>query len=105
MRVAVSAVLGLAVLFVPVAAPAQDGRVIGRTPERQSVISAPGAVRPYAIIEWRAPTIVQRRIPVGDVLPDSVDAYRLPGSDVFYVVLDGGRYVIDDQRRVVEVLD
>ena len=102
---AASAFLGVAVLACSFAAAAQDGRVAGRTPDRGSVLSAPGAVRPYAIIERRASIIVERRIPVGDVLPQSVDAYHLPDSDDGYVVLDGRRYIIDDQRRVVEALD
>lgn len=106
MRAAPAALIGLAALAAPAAAHAQDGRVIGRTPDdRAMILYAPGVVRPYAIIERRPSIIVERRVPVGDVLPDSVDTYSVPASDYGYVVLDGRRYVVDSQRRVVEALD
>ncbi|WP_020180488.1 DUF1236 domain-containing protein [Methylopila sp. M107] len=89
-----------------------EERVIVREPrervveeERVQVRRAPDSVRRYVIEERRPSVRYERRVVVGDVLPDDVELHDVPDSDYGYTVLNGRRVVVDDNRRVVDEFD
>jgi hypothetical protein len=119
--IAVMAGIGVAVLATGVAS-AQDviireprERVIVREPAERRVIveedrdvvvrRAPATVRRYVVEERRPSVRYERRVVVGDVLPEAVETYDVPDTDFGYTVINDRRYIVDDDRRVVEVID
>jgi hypothetical protein len=124
MRTASAILVGLAAIAATTASvEAQDviirepaeRRVIVREPserrviveeERDVVVSRPSAVVRRYVVEERRPSVrYERRVVVGDTLPDTVETYDVPDSDFGYVVLNDRRYILDDDRRVVDVVD
>lgn len=124
MRTAFAIIVGLgAVAATTGSASAQDviirepaeRRVIVREPaerrviveeERDVVVRRPSAVvRRYVVEDTRPSIRYERRVVVGDTLPESVETYDVPDSDYGYTVLNDRRYILDDDRRVVDVID
>jgi hypothetical protein len=111
---AAAAATSVAAQDVIIREPAER-RVIVREPserrvivdeDRDVVVERPSAVVRRYVVEERRPSIAyERRVVVGDVLPESVDTYDVPESDYGYTVLNDRRYIVDDDRRVVDVVD
>lgn len=106
------AIVGAAIL--PTMAAAQDvivrepaeRRVIVREPEERVIVRRPTeVVRRYVIEESRPSIAYERRVVVGDTLPEDVDVYDVPESDYRYTVLNERRYIVDDDRRIVDVVE
>lgn len=84
----------------------EQRRVIVREPQERVIVGrAPQTVRSYVIEERRPSIAYERRVVVGDTLPETVETYDVPESDFGYVVLNQRRYIVDDDRRVVDVVD
>ncbi|RXF69263.1 DUF1236 domain-containing protein [Hansschlegelia zhihuaiae] len=92
-----------------------ERRVIVREPserrviieeDRDVVVRRPSAVVRRYVVEERRPSIAyERRVVVGDTLPESVETYDVPDSDYGYTVLNDRRYILDHDRRIVDVVD
>jgi hypothetical protein len=81
-------------------------RVIVREPEERVIVHrAPQTVRRYVIEERRPSVAFGRRVVVGDTLPETLETYDVPDSDYSYVVLNERRYIVDGDRRIVDIAD
>lgn len=83
-----------------------ERRVIVREPQERVIVDRPSAVVRRYVVEERRPSIsYEQRVVVGDTLPGSVDVYDVPDSDYGYTVLNDRRYIVDDDRRIVDVVE
>jgi hypothetical protein len=83
-----------------------ERRVIVREAEPEVVVRrAPDVVRKYVVEESRPSVRYERQVSVGDALPEDVDAYSVPDSEYRYVVLNQRRYIVNRERRIIDVVD
>ncbi|MFD1704968.1 DUF1236 domain-containing protein [Methylopila henanensis] len=75
------------------------GAVVG------TVVAPPREVRTYVVKEQRPSVAYEGEVVVGKPLPETVEVYRVPDSDYSYTVVNEKRYIVDDERRVVEVVE
>lgn len=75
------------------------GGVVGAaaTPDRK--------VRTYVTTQERPSVVYDGEVAVGSSLPSSVEVYDVPDSDYSYTVVNKRRYIVDGDRRVVEVVE
>lgn len=90
-----------AVLGGPVgaAAGAVAGGVAG------TLMAPPKQVKEYVVRDERPSIAYEGDVVVGKPLPETVEVYRVPDSDYSYTVVNDRRYIIDDNRTVVEVVE
>jgi len=90
-----------AVLGGPVgaAAGAVAGGVIG------TAIAPPKKVKEYVVREERPSVRYEGEVVVGKALPQDVEIYQVPDSDYSYTVVNERRYIVDNNRKVVEVVE
>ena len=90
-----------AVLGGPVgaAAGAVAGGVIG------TAIAPPKKVKEYVVREERPSVRYEGEVVVGKALPQDVEIYQVPDSDYSYTVVNDRRYIVDSDRKVVEVVE
>lgn len=62
-------------------------------------------VRSYVTTQERESVVYDGDVAVGSSLPSSVKVYEVPDSDYSYTVVNKRRYIVDDDRRVVEVVE
>ncbi|MFD1702699.1 DUF1236 domain-containing protein [Methylopila henanensis] len=123
-----TAVLGAAfALAVPAASFAQEGTVSGAAggavtgavvggPVGAAVggvagavagtlIAPPKQVRTYVVQEQRPSVVYEGEVVVGKPLPETVEVYRVPDSDYSYTIVNDKRYIVDQDRQVIEVVE
>jgi hypothetical protein len=84
---------------VGAAAGAVAGGVVG------TAIAPPKKVREY-VVEEDAPSVAyDGEVVVGKPLPSTVEVHRVPDSDYSYTVVNKKRYIVDSDRKVVEVVE
>ncbi|GLK55097.1 uncharacterized protein YcfJ [Methylopila capsulata] len=90
-----------AVLGGPVgaAAGAVAGGVAG------TLMAPPKQVKEYVVRDERPSIAYEGEVVVGKPLPETVEVYRVPDSDYSYTVVNDRRYIIDDDRTVVEIVE
>lgn len=90
-----------AVLGGPVgaAAGAVAGGVAG------TLMAPPKPVKEYVVRDERPSIAYEGEVVVGKPLPETVEVYRVPDSDYSYTVVNDRRYIIDNDRTVVEVVE
>ena len=90
-----------AVLGGPVgaAAGAVAGGVAG------TLMAPPKPVKEYVVRDDRPSIAYEGEVVVGKPLPETVEVYRVPDSDYSYTVVNDRRYIIDNDRTVVEVVE
>lgn len=81
----------------------REERVIVREPRARVVV--PDTVRRYVVEERRPSVRYERRVVVGDTLPQDVDVYDVPDSDYEYAVINDRRVIVDGDRRVIDEFD
>jgi len=89
-----------AVLGGPVgaAAGAVAGGVAG------TLMAPPKQVKEYVVRDERPSIAYEGEVVVGKPLPRTVEVYRVPDSDYSYTVVNNRRYIVDNDRTVVEVV-
>ena len=75
------------------------GGVVGAaaTPDKRT--------RTYVTTQERSSVDYDGEVVVGKSLPSSVQVYEVPDSDYRYTVVNKRRYIVDGDRRVVEVVE
>ncbi len=62
-------------------------------------------VRTYVTETDRPSVVYQGDVVVGQTLPQDVEVYSVPDSDYSYTVVNKKRYIVDNHRKVVEVVE
>ncbi|MFD1332305.1 DUF1236 domain-containing protein [Methylopila musalis] len=75
------------------------GAVVG------TIVAPPREVKTYVIKEERPSVAYEGEVEIGEPLPETVEVYEVPDSDYRYTVVNEKRYIIDSDRRVVEVVE
>lgn len=75
------------------------GAVVG------TIVAPPREVKTYVVKEERPSVAYEGEVVVGEPLPETVEVYEVPDSDYRYTVVNEKRYIIDGDRRVVEVVE
>lgn len=70
-----------------------------------TVIAPPRQVKTYVVENQRPSVAYEGEVVVGKPLPETVEVYRVPDSDYSYTVINEKRYIVDGDRRVVEVVE
>ncbi|GLK75182.1 hypothetical protein GCM10008171_04360 [Methylopila jiangsuensis] len=75
------------------------GAVVG------TIVAPPREVKTYVVKEERPSVAYEGEVVVGEPLPEAVEVYEVPDSDYRYTVVNEKRYIVDGDRRVVEVVE
>ncbi len=102
------ALAGLAGLIAaPALAQTTTTTIVTQEAAPAAVVAVPAPVRTYVTQQTLPSVAYERRIVVGEPLPQAVEYHVIPDNDAYaYAVVNGQRVIVDPRTRgVIEVYD